>query len=175
MQIQFFTIRIHDQAGADELNQFLTAHRVSSIDRQFIPDGDNSAWSICVTYETGDPPRSATKQKDRERVDYREVLDEDQFRIYSKLRTLRKELSEKEGVPAYTLFNNEHLAEMVRHRVTSKDRLEQINGVGPARIEKYAQPFLELVRTETGSTEHAAVTDTAAPGSVAAGEQVTES
>lgn len=109
MQLQFFKVPVHVANAADELNRFLSTHRVSSIDRQFVADGPNSAWSICVTYEAGDPPRPTTKAK--ERIDYREILPEDQFRIFSKLRDLRKELSERDEVPAYTVFNNEHLAE----------------------------------------------------------------
>ena len=54
---------------------------MTSIERQFVPDGANSFWSICVTYETGDPPQTPIKQK--ERIDYRDVLTEEQFRIYA--------------------------------------------------------------------------------------------
>ncbi len=96
MKLQFFTISVHGSHGADELNQFLSTHRVSSINRQFVADGQNSVWSVCVTYEASDPPHPATKQKVR--IDYREILPEDQFALYVKLRALRKELSEKEGV-----------------------------------------------------------------------------
>ena len=140
MEIRVFTIPIHDRHAVDELNRFLAAHRVVSIDPQFVPDGQNSAWSICVTMQSGEPARTSAKQKDR--IDYREVLSESEFHLYAKLRTLRKELSEKEGVPAYTLFTNEHLAEIVRQTVISAERLAEINGVGPARVEKYGQAFL---------------------------------
>jgi superfamily II DNA helicase RecQ len=146
MQLQFFRIPIHAANAADELNRFLSTHRVSSIDRQFVADGPNSVWSICVTYETGDPPRPSTKSK--ERIDYREVLPEEQFRIFAKLRVLRKEFSERDEVPAYTVFNNEHLAEIVRRHVTTKDELAKISGVGQVRIEKYSEPFLEIMRVE---------------------------
>ena len=57
MEIRVFTIPIHDRQSVDELNGFLASHRVVSINREFIPDGQNSAWSICVTVQTGEPPR----------------------------------------------------------------------------------------------------------------------
>ena len=107
MEIRVFTIPIHDRPSVDELNGFLASHRVISIDREFIADGQDSAWSICVTVQNGEPARASGKQKDR--IDYREVLSESEFRLYAKLRTLRKELSESDGVPAYTLFTNEQL------------------------------------------------------------------
>ena len=146
MEVKIFTIRIHDRESVDELNRFLASHRITSIDREFIPDGQNSAWSICVTVQTGEPRHSSAKDKDR--IDYREVLSESDFRIYAKLRTLRKELSEKDGVPAYRLFTNEQLAEIVRQTVTSAERLVEINGVGPARVEKYGDAFLAIMRAE---------------------------
>jgi len=145
MQMQFFQVPVH-ASQVDELNRFLATHRVSSIERQFVSDGANSFWSICVTYEKGDPPQNSLQQK--ERVDYRDVLTEEQFRIYAKLRVLRKELSERDKVPAYSVFNNEHLAEVVRRHVTTREERAKIAGVGQSRIEKYADPILEMMRAE---------------------------
>ena len=114
MQIQFFQVPVH-ASQVDGLNRFLSTHRVTSIERQFVSDGANSFWSICVTFESGDPPQTSIQQKGR--VDYRDVLTEEQFSIFAKLRVLRKDLSERDKVPPYSIFNNEHLAEVVRrHR-----------------------------------------------------------
>jgi hypothetical protein len=49
-----------------------------------------------------------------DREDYREVLSPEEFVVFSKLREVRKQFAEKESVPAYTIFTNEQLAEMVR-------------------------------------------------------------
>jgi len=145
MQLQFFQMPVH-ASQAEDLNRFLATHRVTSIERQFVSDGANSFWSICVTYETGDPPQTPIKQK--QQTDYRDVLTEEQFRIYAKLRVLRKELSDKDKVPAYTVFNNEQLAEVVRRHVTTREELAKIPGVGQSRVEKYADPILNLMRAD---------------------------
>lgn len=145
MQLQFFQVPVHT-SQANDLNRFLDTHRVTSIERQFVSDGPNSFWSICVTFENGDPPQTAIKQ--RKRIDYRDVLTEDQFRIYAKLRVLRKELSDKDKVPAYTVFNNEHLAEVVRRHVTTLEGLAKIPGVGQSRIDKYGDRILALMHAE---------------------------
>ena len=150
MQLQFFQMPVH-APQVDELNRFLATHRVTSIERQFVSDGANSFWSICVTFERGDPPQTSIQQKGR--IDYRDVLTEEQFRIYAKLRVLRKELSERDKVPPYSIFNNEHLAEVVRRHVTTRAELAKIAGVGQSRIEKYSDPILELMRAENLS-EH---------------------
>ena len=102
-------------------------------------------WSICVT-------SAAAKSKDSKpgsrskRIDYRDVLNEQDFSIFARLRTLRKELAERDGVPAYALFTNEQLADLVRKRVTSKQAMEAIQGVGAGRIEKYGDTFLNLLK-----------------------------
>jgi superfamily II DNA helicase RecQ len=76
------------------------------------------------------------------------VLDEKDFAIFAKLRTLRKSMAEKEGLPVYALFSNEQLAAMVQKRITTREALGAIDGVGKSRLEKYGQAFLELLRTE---------------------------
>jgi superfamily II DNA helicase RecQ len=78
-------------------------------------------------------------------VDFKEVLSEAEFAVFARLRALRKQLAEAEGVPAYALFTNEQLAEMVQQRVSTATGLRQIAGVGEARVEKYGPAFLDLL------------------------------
>jgi|GEM_PF-122461 len=145
MKMQFFTIAIADaQAATDALNAFLVAHRVVHVERHFVADGANSAWSVCVSYTEGES-RPAADRRPQKKVDYRDALSEPQFAVFAKLRTLRKTLADQEGVPAYALFTNEQLAEMVRRPVRSLDHLAGIDGVGQARVEKYGEAFLGIL------------------------------
>src|SRR5262249_18188096 len=48
----------------------------------------------------------------------------------------------------YTVFTNEQLAQMVQARATSKAALEQVAGVGDARIEKYGERVLAILRQQ---------------------------
>ena len=66
--------------------------------------------------------------------------------MFARLRALRKERADAEGVPAYALFTNDQLAEMVQRRVTSDAALRAIPGVGEARVEKYGEPFLHILK-----------------------------
>jgi superfamily II DNA helicase RecQ len=129
---------------SQELNRFLATNRVLMVERHFVSDGSSSVWAICVSYldRSGRPAPELGK-----RVDYREVLSESDFAIYAKLRSLRKSMAEKDGLPAYTLFTNEQLAAMVQQRVTSLRALEEIQGIGPARVKKYGAAFLEILET----------------------------
>jgi len=144
MQLRFFTIPIHggDEA-ADELNRFLGIHRILAVDRSFVQDGANSAWALCVSFELAEGRPQPGK---RGKIDYREVLNEQDFAIFAKLRSLRKELADNEGIPAYAVLTNEQLAELVQRRVQTATALREIAGIGDARIEKYGERFLRLLR-----------------------------
>jgi superfamily II DNA helicase RecQ len=145
VKYRFFTVPIHaPEPVQEELNRFCAEQRVVSVDKQFVQGAEGSFWALCVCYldqSQGGPVSARGKDK----IDYREVLNESDFALFAKLRGLRKTLAEQEGVPAYALFTNEQLAVMVRNRVTSKAALGDIEGVGPARVEKYGDAFLKLL------------------------------
>lgn len=144
MQLRFFTIPIHaGDMAAEELNRFLGMHRILAVDRSFAQNGANSAWAVCVSFEIAEGRPSSGK---RGKIDYREVLNEQDFAVFAKLRSLRKELADKEGVPAYAILTNEQLAEMVKRRVQTATALGEISGIGESRIEKYGEPFLHMLR-----------------------------
>jgi superfamily II DNA helicase RecQ len=147
MKMRFFTIPIQDSGNVTgELNGFLSNHRVLTIERHFVADGGNSAWAICVNYLDSPERVTGDKRGGGGRIDYREVLNDSDFAVFAKLRSLRKTLAERDGVPAYALFTNEQLADMVRKKVASLNALEQISGVGPARTKKYGAAFLEILK-----------------------------
>ena len=146
MQLKAFTIPVHDDGAAiEEVNVFLRSHRILTVDRHFVQDGANSVWAICICY-LGDSTRPQAVSTKRPKVDYREVLSQTDFALFARLRALRKQLAEREGVPAYALFTNEQLAEMVQRRITSATGLREIAGVGEARVEKYGEAFLAILK-----------------------------
>jgi ATP-dependent DNA helicase RecQ len=73
-------------------------------------------------------------------------LDESASELFTALRTLRKELAEAAGVPAYVVFPDSALRGMAAVRPTSADELLQIPGVGPVKLERYGEAFLRLLR-----------------------------
>jgi len=151
MKFAFFTIPIfHSEVATAELNQFLAGHRIQEVEKQFVDNGSNSFWAFTVTYGEGDAVNAA-QQKNR--VDYREVLDDDDFAVFARLRDLRKQISDDSGVPVYGIFSNEQLAEMVRQRPTSLTELGQIRKVGKGRLERYGERFLALLSTVPASDD----------------------
>ena len=79
------------------------------------------------------------------RIDYKVVLSAPEFERFARLRLLRKELAEKEGVPAYAIFTNEHLAQIVRLEKPSVAAVAGVSGIGEAKSRKYGAIFLEAL------------------------------
>ncbi|MCX6879306.1 MAG: HRDC domain-containing protein [Verrucomicrobia bacterium] len=150
MQLKVFAIDAHggEEAG-EELNQFLRGHRVLGVKRRLVEHGSNAYWTFCVEYleRGGTPGGPGGPDRLRRGVDYRELLSEGDFAVFAKLRDLRKAMAEQEGVPPYAVFTNEQLAAMVTGRTATRAALAQIDGVGVARLEKYATAFTELLKS----------------------------
>ena len=147
MALRFFTVPVSDSTVSEaELNGFLACHKILSIDRQLVVLGLNSFWAICVDYLNGPAGGTAPLANlSRSRVDYKTILSAAEFDVFSRLRQLRKDLSQVEAVPVYALFTNEQLAQMVQRRCRSKSDLAQIEGISETKIDKYAERLLPLL------------------------------
>ena len=153
MQLKMFSVPALQPADAvEEMNSFLRAHRVLSLEKHLVGTDAAAFWAVCVQYLE----RSATGSKfggtesPRAKVDYKETLSERDFAVFARLRELRKGVAEREGVPPYAVFTNEQLAAMVTEKSDSLAALGKIEGVGAARIEKYGALFLNVLQTAPG-------------------------
>ena len=59
---------------------------------------------------------------------------------------LRRELADESGVPAYIVFGDKVLLEMVARRPTTRHELLQVPGVGEAKLERYGAQFLRVLK-----------------------------
>jgi ATP-dependent DNA helicase RecQ len=67
--------------------------------------------------------------------------------LLARLRDLRRTISKQEQVPAYVVFPDRTLAEMAVRRPSNVTALGQIRGVGPAKIQKYGDRFLDVLKS----------------------------
>lgn len=74
--------------------------------------------------------------------DKRELKDEN----FEVLRVLRSKIASEAGVPAYIVFSDATLKEMVGKLPVDEESFLQINGVGPEKLQKYGTRFLEKLR-----------------------------
>jgi ATP-dependent DNA helicase RecQ len=54
-------------------------------------------------------------------------------------------LAEKQGIPVYAVFTNDHLANMVKTRPTTLKAIAALPGVGEARVKQYGEVFLKAL------------------------------
>ncbi|MBI4261206.1 MAG: ATP-dependent DNA helicase UvrD2 [Actinobacteria bacterium] len=67
--------------------------------------------------------------------------------LFDRLKAWRLERSRADGVPAYVVFHDSTLAEIAERRPRSRSDLGGISGVGPTKLERYADEVLAVVAT----------------------------
>ncbi len=72
------------------------------------------------------------------------VSDEEEA-LFQTLRDLRKDLADRQGVPAYVVFSDKVLREMVAQHPRTPSDLLDVSGVGPTKLERYGDAFLEVL------------------------------
>ncbi|KPA12514.1 HRDC domain-containing protein [Candidatus Magnetomorum sp. HK-1] len=148
MSIQFKLFYLPAKMYSDDietdLNQFLSSTRVNNIQKQFVPNGDNSFWSFLVEY-IGNENSTGYIKSGKKKIDYREVLSPIDFALFAKLREWRKQEAAKDNIPVYTIFTNEQISLISTKRITTKKGLHELDGVGDARVKKYADDVIKIV------------------------------
>jgi ATP-dependent DNA helicase RecQ len=65
--------------------------------------------------------------------------------LFERLRALRKQIADRNNVPAYIVFNDGTLRAMAASRPRTPAALLSVPGVGPAKLERYGDEFLTLL------------------------------
>jgi ATP-dependent DNA helicase RecQ len=59
---------------------------------------------------------------------------------------MRLELAKEQNLPAFVIFHDSTLKEMVRSLPRSLKEMQQISGIGQRKLELYGERFLTLIR-----------------------------
>ncbi|GEQ85052.1 ATP-dependent DNA helicase RecQ [Patiriisocius marinistellae] len=84
---------------------------------------------IQETVEAEKPKRLPTRGKD----------------LFEKLRTVRAKVAKEMGVPAYVVFSDASLQDMEDKMPSTVQEFSEVSGVGRAKLEKYADIFLQVI------------------------------
>ena len=153
MQIIIFNIPISDNGESlAEMNKFLAMHKVLEIEQRFFQNEKGAFWSFCVRYLIGNAV-DFSHQSNKQKVDYKEILNENEFSVFSKLRECRKIIASKDAVPAYAVFTDEELAGIARLPVLEATKLLAIKGIGDKKVEKYGNQLIELFKSKSSKDE----------------------
>ena len=64
--------------------------------------------------------------------------------LLTDLKALRLDLAKDADVPAFVVFSDRSLMDMAAKRPQTREQMMSVNGVGPAKWEKFGRVFLEL-------------------------------
>ena len=129
MPFEFIQIPANGQGNAkEELNKLLRGGRIASVRKDFVANGEDSFWAFCIEFLDGslgvmDKGRSATSGP---KIDYKELLNEADFTVFARLLDLRKVISDKEAIPAYSIFR------LQQHRVSPGPQLRPTGWMLPS-------------------------------------------
>ena len=66
--------------------------------------------------------------------------------LYDVLRDHRAYLAKSNAVPAYVIFGNKSLVDMVERKPKNEDEMEEVFGLGKAKMRTYGRQFLGVIK-----------------------------
>ncbi|MDS9466932.1 DNA helicase RecQ [Paracoccus sp. MBLB3053] len=84
----------------------------------------------------------------RPSVVVRAQVDEEDAPLLSALKAKRRALAEAARVPAYVIFPDRTLIEMVQSRPQTLDEMARVSGVGTKKLDSYGEEFLRVIAGE---------------------------
>jgi superfamily II DNA helicase RecQ len=136
MQIRIFNVPLTDNGESlAELNRFLAGQKVLEVEQRFFQNEKGACWSFCVRYLSSNTG-SIVPQSNKQKVDYKEILNENEFSVFSKLRECRKIIAATDAVPAYAVFTDEELAGITRLPAIEVGKLISVKGIGDKKVHR---------------------------------------
>jgi superfamily II DNA helicase RecQ len=150
--IKIFTLKFADRSESFDdsiLENFLANKEVVKWDGHFFQRKNDFYWTVAVEYQQLSPAAAAPSNKagDKANEEYKKILSENDWPLFKRLREWRNETGKKQGVPPYIIFTNMQLAKIAVTRPDSLNMLQQIEGIGSAKREKYGSEVLQLIKS----------------------------
>ena len=93
---------------------------------------------------------AARRPKERRRAAERPPEDTDSA-LFARLKRLRLEIANSEGVPAFVVFHDRSLQDMAARKPQSLEQLALCHGVGTSKLNRYGERFLDEIRAAPGA------------------------
>jgi superfamily II DNA helicase RecQ len=141
MQFKICTIPVLEPGQVnEELNKFLRANKIVEGEKHLVQVNNTPCWCFCISYISGTGTFPGTS---RSKIDYKTALDEQTFKVFSRLREIRKKIATDDGVSAYVVFTDAELAEIAKLQEMSTNKLKSIKGIGDKKAEKYGKLLIQ--------------------------------
>jgi len=91
--------------------------------------------------------RSAKSAKKARKALQETALSSDEQSLLAKLKALRMEFSREIGKPAFVVFSDATLMDMVAKIPSTREEMLDVSGVGETKFDRYGEAFLDAIRT----------------------------
>ena len=122
--------------------------KVTSLGRKVLY-GETTAL-LATWHEPEELKRPVKKEREKRSAKARpiRVIESDSAdeKLMDSLRQLRKQIAQQEGVPAYIIFSDAALEDMVYKKPLTIEAFADIRGVGDVKLEKYGKVFIALIQ-----------------------------
>jgi ATP-dependent DNA helicase RecQ len=154
----------HDQVSTFGIGQELTADQWKSVYRQLVAAGFIAVdieghGALRLTEQSrpllrGERHIRLRQDPDRKRASVsgrRPAMelpsDPEALALWQALRDYRRQLAQEQDVPAYHIFTDATLREILTYRPRDREELSRISGVGQVKLEHFGEGFLRLLKT----------------------------
>ena len=79
-------------------------------------------------------------------IDEEDLMSQNEFVLFEKLRRLRKNIADSLSLPPYVIFTDRTLSDMVNRLPLNREAMLAVQGVSVGKMEKYGDQFLALLR-----------------------------
>lgn len=150
MQIKTFVIPISSENGeVEDFNRFLRSVRILEVKKELVNTDCSVFWAFCVTFMENQPSSTPfASQNGKVKMDYKDILNEEDFAKFCRLRKIRKQLADDSAIPAFAVFSDAELAEMSKIEKLTIQALKNIKGIGDKKIEKYGAEICRLADSD---------------------------
>ena len=149
MQIKIFSIPIiGGEKLNDDMNVFLRSKKILDIESNLVTLQQNAFWTFKVKYID---EAVGSMSNEKVKIDYKEVLDEESFKRFAKMREARKVLSQAENIPAYAILTDEQMSGLAKIEDLTMGKMKTVKGIGEKTIEKYGKQIVNSLKSDEQS------------------------
>jgi len=149
MLAKIFTLRFNELTDIFDdalLQEFIKNKEILSMRDYFFMRHEVPYLTVVVSYNLHPIEQSKSGEKKECDESWRELLKPEDMPLFNALRDWRNETSRRHGFPPYIICTNRHLAEIVHKKITTKNLLAQIEGIGKSKIETYGDDIVALMK-----------------------------
>ncbi len=73
--------------------------------------------------------------------------------LFAMLKDLRKDISKKDKIPPFVIFQDPSLEDMCIQFPITKEEMQHVTGVGMGKAQKYGEPFLKIIKAYVEENE----------------------